>query len=143
MSLSQGDFFYFVSDPTWDDPPHPKIVLMITDKKDVVYLSCTKDANYVVERCKIIEGASARTPYRTMVKITPSICPQSNSNTYLNCNDLFSLSERRIASSPKYSNRGGIPSSLFGEIKLAVLNSPNTPNTIRAILASPLKSTTR
>jgi hypothetical protein len=139
MSLSQGDFFYFVSDPAWDDPPHPKIVLLVRDSREIVYLCATKDAGKVVERCKLIEGPNAKPPYKTMVKITPTNCPQSNFIGYINCNDLYLLPERRIISARGYSDKGCVPTALFGMIKVAVLNSPNTPNDIRAILASPIK----
>jgi len=137
MTLSGGDFFYFVSDPSWDDPPHPKIVVLVTQSREVVYVGCTKDANHVIERCKLIEGP--RQQYRTMIKITPVNCPTSHTNTYLNCNDLYSEAEKKIISSAKFSNKGSIPPPLFGAIKVAILNSPNTPGAIRTILASPIK----
>lgn len=127
MKLKVGDVFKFVNPSFPDKPPHPKIVVAITDNRRIIYVYTSSQQASVKKFSKLIEKPKQGSPQRTYVEANVTDCPALTGKSYINCNYVFEIDEYSLTRDSSYvlMTDGAANQDLLSQIKVGVLCSPN------------------
>lgn len=129
MSLSEGDIVYVSVDPSWDNPPHPKIVVLVSGGQ-LLCVKATTDKYRVETKCARFERPAHGVPLRTMVEIIADSTNQLSAASYVDCTVIFPISDQSTPS-------GKIDAKTMRDIRLGIICSPNHPMSIKNLFITP------
>lgn len=136
MSLVLGTVFTFVNPDFPDNPPHPKIVVAVSQDKRVVYVYTSTREKSVRFWCEKVEGKKGSAELRTFISAPVVACPVLDQDSWINCNNADIKDEYTLRKKPAFVEYEGGRASveLIGRIRVGILSSPKVPEIVKKVI---------